>query len=512
MLLKRIIFFLLLLVTRVCFSVPANILVVAQNIDGLITLDPAIAYEVISGEYINNTYQRLVSYNPDDPAHPKPEVAARWEITNNGKIYTFFLNRNLKFASGNPITAHDVAYSLTRVIELKKSPSFYLTQFGLNKDRIIVLDDYTISLHLSEPQSENLFLSCLTAPVGAIVDTKIVKSHEKNGDWGSKWLAHNYAGSGPFRLTQWRPNESLIFVSNPYYTKKIAIEKVIVRHVKEPTTQRLLLSKGDVDIARDLVDFENIPVNSYLLTEPKCWIRYVALNQNNKYLKIPEVRQAIKYLIDYDGIAKTILKHKAIVHQSFIPRGFMAATKEMPFKYNVSKAKELLKKVGLEQGFTVLLDVKDLELAQALKSQLAQANITVKIIPGDSKQILSKFRERNFEMIVSTWAPDYNDPHAIAASFLINDSNNIDTDNKTVAWRSNWLIPELSMLTVSASRSINNEQRIKMYYDLQKKFFAQSPIIIMFQEVETAAINKHVTGFTIGPNGDTTSYSSVKKT
>lgn len=511
MYIRKILVSLLITFSSVCFA-NTDTLVVAHKIDNLITLDPAVLFEIIALEYANNTYQRLVAYSPDNPDLIQGEIAKSWKVTNGGKTFTFYLQRGLKFASGNPITAHDVAYSLTRAIELNKAPAFLLTQFGLSKDGIKVLDDYTLSLNLPNGQSENLFLSCLTAPVAAVVDAKIVQAHAQSNDWGNQWLTHNHAGSGAFILQQWRPNEALILTANPHYPQKLAIKSVVIRHVKEPTTQRLLLEKGDVDIARDLTDFENLPANTYLVSAPKCWLKYISLNQENQYLRIPEVRQAIKYLIDYDGLQQTILKHQAVAHQSFIPNGFMAVSSTKPFKLNVARAKELLKTAGLEKGFSIKLDVKDVQLAQALQAQFAAVNIKVEIIPGDSKQILSKFRNRDYDMLIGTWTSDYRDPHANAATFLNNRNNTLDTDNKSLAWRASWLIPELSQLTMAASIEQNTQQRIAMYKDLQEKFFAQSPLIVMFQEIETAAVNKNVTGFKLGSNADNTSYSAVKKT
>ena len=96
-------------------------------------------------------------------------------------------------------------------------------------------------------------LNCLTANVAAIVDKKLVLSKEQNGDLGYGWLKTNYAGSGPLKIREWRANEILPLERNDnYYGEKSKLARVIYRHVKEAATQRLLLEKGDVDIARNL--------------------------------------------------------------------------------------------------------------------------------------------------------------------------------------------------------------------------------------------------------------------
>ena len=173
------------------------------------------------------------------------------------KTVTFKIREGRKFASGNPITAEDVVFSLQRLIKLDKTPAFIITQFGITKDNVDTVikqtGDYEFSLTMDKPYATSFVLYCLTATVASVVDKKLAMEHEANGDFGYEWLKTNYAGSGPFMIREWRANEAVVLERNPNYSGTAApLARVIYRHIAETATQRLLLEKGDIDIARNL--------------------------------------------------------------------------------------------------------------------------------------------------------------------------------------------------------------------------------------------------------------------
>ena len=117
-------------------ATPKDTLVIAFGFDDIITMDPAEAFELSAGEIMGNTYDRLVRLDVNDPSRLIGDVAKSWTVSPDGKTYTFELKNGLKFASGNPLTAEEVAYSLHRAVSLDKSPAFILTQFGFSKDNV----------------------------------------------------------------------------------------------------------------------------------------------------------------------------------------------------------------------------------------------------------------------------------------------------------------------------------------------------------------------------------------
>ena len=180
---------------------------------------------------------------------------------------------------------------------------------------------------------------------------------------------------------------------------------------------------------------------------------YLGLSQKNKYLKIPQVRQALKYLIDYKGIEQTILNGKATIHQSFLPKGFLGALDEN----------------------------------------------------------LTKYRARKHDIYIGRWGPDYMDPHTNADTFARNPDNSDNAKSKPLAWRNSWDIPEMTKKADAAVLERDTAKRAKMYIELQREHQQVSPFVIMFQDIEVVGERANVKGFIIGPSFDSNFYQYVTK-
>src|SRR3546814_3859165 len=115
---------------------PDDTLVMASQIDDIITLDPAEIFEFSGAEYAAQVYDRLVTYDVNNVSDIQPMVAESWEVSDDGKTFTFKIRDGITFHSGNALTAHDAAYSLQRAVNLDLSPAFILTQFGLTKENV----------------------------------------------------------------------------------------------------------------------------------------------------------------------------------------------------------------------------------------------------------------------------------------------------------------------------------------------------------------------------------------
>jgi peptide/nickel transport system substrate-binding protein len=505
-------------------ATPKDTVVMAKQIDDIISLDPGEVFEFSGGEVVGNVYDKLLMFDLKDVSKIEGHVAESWKAEPDGVTYTFKIRKGLNFASGNPITAEDAAYSLQRAVIMNKTPGFILTQFGFTKDnvadRVKAPDAMTVTLETDKKYAPSFFYYCLTATVSSIVDSATVKQHEQNGDFGNDWLKTHSAGTGPYVIRSWKANESYVLDANPNYHGTAPLTPhVFVRHVKEVATQRLLLEKGDVDYARNLGkdELEAIHNNSDIAFDqgPKGAITYLGLNQKNEYLRKPEVVEALKYLVDYDGIDDNILKGVRIVHQSFLPIGFLGAIDDKPYRFDLAKAKQLLAKAGLPDGFAIKMDVQGqypfIDIAQALQASWAQAGIKVDLIQGDSKQVITKYRARNHEIVMLEWGPDYQDPHTNAQTFASNFDNSDASTTKTLAWRNSWDIPEMSKRTQAAVEESDAEKRASIYEGLQREHQKVAPFVIMFEQIEVAAHRKGVDGFNIGPAFDNNWYAGIKK-
>ena len=505
-------------------ATPKDTVVMAKQIDDIISLDPAESFEFSGSEVTGNIYERLITYDLKDVSKLKGELAESWSVGADGKIYTFKMRKGIKFASGNAVTAQDAAYSLQRAVIMNKTPGFILTQFGFTKEnakeKIRATDDQTLVIETGEQVAPTFFYYCLTAVIGGVVDMKTVQANEKDGDFGNGWLKTNSAGSGPFKLVSWKANDSYVLERNDnYHGTKALPRRVVVRHVPEPASQRLLLEKGDVDYARNLTkdQLDAIKGKPNIVTQqtPKGTVWYISVNQKNPNLAKPEVREALKWLVDYAGIEENILRGSHVVHQAFLPRGFLGAIEDKPYKFDLAKAKALLAKAGVADGFTVTMDVRNTspnaDIAQAVQASWAKAGIKLELLPGDGKQVITKYRARNHDVMLLQWGADYQDPHSNAETFAMNTDNTDASKSKTLAWRNSWDIPDMTKQTAAAVKERDAKKREAMYQAIQREHQRVSPFIILFQETEVAARVKGVDGFVIGPSFENNLYAGIKK-
>ncbi|WP_160008886.1 ABC transporter substrate-binding protein [Rhizobium sp. 18055] len=488
---------------------PRDTLVIATQMDDIVSMDPAEGWEATSSEMIANAYQTLVDTDPADPAKITGVVADSWTVSDDGLTFKFKIRTGLKFASGNPLTADDVVYSIERAVVLNRGPAFILRQFGLDENNIAEkvkkTGDDEVTLVIDKPYAPTFVLQCISSePVGSIVDSKLLKEHAADNDYGNGWLKTHSAGSGPFVIKDWRANEIALLEKNKEFTGgEVKLNRVIYRHVPEIATQKILIEKGDVDVARSLgsselsglADDKDIKIESYPIPR----IFSLGMNQKNQYLAKPEVRKALKYLVDYNGLANTLLKGKAVVHQTFLPEGQLGALDENPYTLDVAKAKELLKAAGLENGFDITIDVPNhpepLGIAESLLKTFGEAGIRAKLNSADSKEVTSKTFARQHELGWMQWGSDYPDPNSNAEAFASNPDNSDNTELKSPAWRQSWEIPELTKMVGEAVLEKDAIKREEIYQTLQRKVLDDGPYLLMFEPLDVSAVRTDVSGF-----------------
>lgn len=505
-------------------ATPKDTLVMAAAFDDIISLDPAESFEISAGELMGNGYERLVRLDAADPSKLAGDLARSWTVSPDGRTFTFELKPGLRFASGNALTAEDVVFSLQRAVLLDRNPAFILTQLGLSRanvrEKVRQTGPLTLTLETDRAYAPTFVLNCLSANVAAVVDKRLLLSKERDGDLGAGWLKTNFAGSGPWRIREWRANELIALERNDgYHGTPARLKRVIYRHVKESATQRLMLEKGDVDVARNLApqDLDALARHKDIRSTatPKGTVFYLSLNMKNPTLARPEVREAFKWLVDYQGIGNTMMKNIGVLHQNFLPRGLLGASTENPYRYDLARARALLAKAGLPNGFKVTMDVRTVQpvqgIAESLQQTARRAGIQIEILPGDGKQTLTKYRARTHDIYIGQWGADYWDPHTNADTFVRNPDNADDAKAKPLAWRNAWDIPELTKRADAAVLERDAGKRAALYQQLQADFRATSPFVMLFQQTEVAALRSHVDGLRLGPTMDSTYFHGVTK-
>jgi peptide/nickel transport system substrate-binding protein len=505
-------------------TTPANMVVMAKSIKDIVGgFDPAESYEASNNEVCGNCYRKLVAPDPNQPAKIVSDVAEQWDVSQDGLTLTFHIRTGVLFDSGNRLTAEDVVFSLQRAVRLGKTPGFLLTQFGFTKGNveqfIRATDEGTVELRLPEVWSTELVLRCLAHTIGCVVEKQAVLANQTGNDLGNAWLKTHTAGAGMYRLVNWQASDHIILEANPHAVLRPNLPRVVIRHVDEPSARLLSLMAGDVDVARVLGADELKLIagnaNYGVASAAQAFSMYVAMNEALPQFTRPEVRQAVKWAIDYDAIAKNLTPGLWNVCQSFLPRGIPGAVETNLFKKDVARAKQLMAQAGLADGFSVTLDHIAAEpyrsIAQAIQADLAEIGIRAQPLGGATQQVTTKTRARHHEMALVSRVSDYIDPHSNAQAFCFNADDSDSSGLRLHAWRSHFVDKELTDEVTIAAKELVQATRMSIYEKMQLQFMERAPCAMLLQQTEVAGLRKGVTGMRIGVIPDYTIYGEIVK-
>lgn len=392
----------------------------------LTTLDPGKAYEVYANMITYATYDMLFRIVGDDIENPQPSlVTDGWTLDETGTVYTFPLRQDVKFTSGNPLTSKDVVWSVQRVMNLKSNTASHVA--GIEK--VEAPDDYTVVFTLKEKDAS--FLTKLASNAFCVLDSELLKQHggtdaenASEADTAQTYLDQQSAGSGAFILKSWTKGTELVLEKNPNYWGETGnVEKVILKEIPDANTQIQMLQKGEIDIALSLNQDNvgqldgNADINvQRALTEQ---MTFLIMNNDpaiGKEMSNPDVQQAVRYAIDYKGLME-LCGEGASLPLSFVQQGFTGAKTRDENYQDLEKARALMEKAGYADGFTVELTAANYEtagmkwtdIAQKIKSDLAQINITVEIKTSEFAVILDPYRNGELPFLLMHWSPDYFD-------------------------------------------------------------------------------------------------------
>ncbi len=499
---------------------PPDQLIIGMNMNNLLTLDPAAmtGNEVVG--IVVNLYDSLVELDPNTLTNVKPALAKSWDISPDGKTLTFHLRDNVTFHSGNPLTAEDVVWSMRRLLHLNLAQASVWKSYGFSKknidQQIKALDDYTVQLTLPKANDPQLVIYSLGALGNlGVLDRKTVLSHEVNSDWGNRWLTTNEAGSGPFMLETWQAKDVLRMQRNPnYWCEEPKMNRVVLRHFQESQTLRLMVEKGDLDIASNMAvaDINALRKDPQLTVEAvqKGTVYYVAMSMKEAHFANPKVREAVRYLIDYQGINKALMPGYGVLHQRPIKAGMPSTLPDPGYKLDIPRAKKLLAEAGYPDGFDttlrVLADQPFLNIAIAVQSTLMQAGINAKIITGTGNQIYGAMRERKFDMLVGRGGSGVEPhPHSSLRALVYNPDNSDEARlTNFQGWRTSFYDKPLNEMIDKALLERDPQKQVADYQQIQVRYDQLIPALLpLSQMVDSVVVRNEVKNFQSHPSATT---------
>jgi len=485
-------------------ALPKAVLALGADISDLNSLDPGKGFTLTSPIPLHAIYETLVTMDPGNYVDLKPLLATSWERTDGGKAWTFHLRTDVKFSSGNAMTADDVKFTYDRLKNLKVDAS----ALADNIESVTAVDAATVKITMVDGNQP--LLPWLIAPNFGVLDSKVAKEHgavsEPGADTTDKatsWLESNSAGTGPYVLTAWTRNGEIDLARNAaYWRAQAPFEKVIIRHVPDSATQLLQLQRGDIDVALNLT-FDQIQTvktdaNVKIVKNPSVDYLYMTLTADgglNAALGNKAARQAVLYAIDYDGIIQGLLGGDATRPLSFIPVGMGGSTADLnqQFGYHedLAKAKQLLTQAGLPSGFSFKLSygtgasvagIGYDTVAQKVKSDLARVGIVAELNPMQQSALRTSYRAGELESVLTFWNPDAMDPALWA-----------DPTIQRVAKRVRWTPPQdIVDLVTKADGEQNPATRDSLYVQYQKMMADVGVLQVLLQPVYSVAIRTDV--------------------
>ncbi|KJH60190.1 ABC transporter substrate-binding protein [Pantoea agglomerans] len=499
---------------------PDDQLIVGMNMNNLLTLDPAAmtGNEVVG--IVVNLYDGLVELNPQQLTEVRPALAERWSVSPDNRTLTFHLRDNVRFHSGNPLTSTDAVWSMRRVLHLNLAQASVWKSYGFSRDNVDQMitapDDRTLVINLPRPNDPQLVIYSLAALGSMVVlDSKTVQQHEVDGDWGNRWLTTHEAGSGPFRLDVWQAKDVLrMSRATDYWRGEAKMSRVVFRHLQESQTLRLMMEKGDLDIASNMA----IPDVRALRHDPdltidavrKGTIYYLAMSMKDPHFDNIKVREAVRYLVDYQGINKSLMTGYGELHQRPIQAGMPATLPDPGYRLDVPRARALLAEAGYPDGFDttlrVLADQPFLNIAIAVQSTLLQGGIRAKIITGTGNQIYGAMRDRQFSLLVGRGGSGVEPhPHSSLRALVYN-PNNADSARLTnfQGWRTGFYDAQLNSMIDQALVERDKTRQQQAYYAIQQRYDQLVPALMpISQMLDSVVVSNRVQAYQPHPSATT---------
>jgi len=347
-------------------------------------------------------------------------IAESWKRVDDLTV-RFNIRKGVRFHSGNSLTAADVKWTFDR---LKDSPD--LKGIFVPFKEMKVVDSHTVDIVTTDPFPLVLHNATYIFPM----DSKFYSGKDARGKdkgeivkHGDSFASTNASGAGPFAVTYREQGVRVEFQRFPGYwdsTSKGNVTKIVFTPIKEAPTRAAALLSGDVNFIAPVppTDLERIRRNSgtNLVTMPGTRIITFQMNQERRQeFKDARVRNAIVYAINNVGIVKKIMKGFGTAAAQMSPKGYLGYNASLKPRYDLNKAKALMKEAGYEKGFSITMMapnnryVNDFKIAEAVAGMLAKINIKVDLKTMPKAQYWPKFDERAADMMMIGWHSDTED-------------------------------------------------------------------------------------------------------
>lgn len=472
--------------------------------DDPLTLDPAISQDVSSWEYLLHIFSGLVGL--DDELRVVPDIASKWDVSSDGRTYTFTLRPDVKFHDGKPVRASDFKYSLERAGDPRlKSPvaSTYLGDIvgvaeklageATEISGVVIKDEYTLEITIDSPKE--YFISKLTYPTAFVLDKANV---EASDGWTQR-----PNGTGPFKLQEWKKDQAIVLERNDlYYGQKPILQRV--RFHLGGGLPLTMYENGELDVAEvgtsniDRVTDPSNPLNQELRVTPMLSTAYLGLNTRVEPFNDVNVRRAMVHALDRDKIASVLFRGTVTKAEGILPPGMPGYDKELKGPgYDLERARQIIKEstyrdVGNLPFITFSVSAGGGGLATSFADIYQQGLQLEMAVEQVDQGFYDDLEAGRYQLFYLGWVADYPDPQ----NFL-----DILFHSKSQGNYTGYSNQKVDELLEMARVERDAGKRVARYREAERIIVEDAPVIPLYHSVSYTLVKPHVKGLVLTPMG-----------
>lgn len=446
--------------------------------------------DTVSGIVLIHAMDGLVILDQKD--EPIPAVAKDWTISDDQLVYTFNLRDDYKWTNGEKVTAKDFEFAWKALINpeyaseyayfgyvIKNAKAFADGQASMEDVGIKVIDDYTLEITLEQPTP--YFLGMLAYKSFFPVNEKAYK--ESGDKYGTD--ADKIVTNGPYKIAKWDHESELVLEKNTDFpdASDIKIDKINMKMIKDSNTRMNAFKSNEIDMIgvnseqMQMMKGEGEPVYTY--DDASCW--YFEYNLKDPVLSNQKVRQALTLSFNSESFVTNVVGNNSKSAEQFTPPAIKGNKKSFAeelgpqFKsHDVEKAKQLIDEAKKELGIdditvSILIDDGDTASKHAAfvqESWKKDLGITVNVEAVPFKSRLDRMTNKDFQIVLAGWGPDYNDPMTFLDMFETGNGNN----------HTGYSSAEYDKLLESARAELDRDKRFGYLMDMEKLLMQDMPI------------------------------------
>jgi len=465
-------------------------------------------------------YNRLVEFKIGT-TELQPGLAEKWDISPDGKTYTFHLRKGVKwqdskdFKPTRDFNADDVVYSFERQLD-KNNPYHgvsggsyeYFEGMGMPDliNKIVKVDDYTVQFVLNRPEAP--FLADLGMDFASILSGEYAANMLKAGT--PEKVDLNPIGTGPFQLLQYQKDSRILYKAFPgYWGTKPQIDRLVFSITPDASVRYAKLQKNECQVMpfpnpADIAAMKKDKTIN-LMQQPGLNVGYVSFNVEKKPLDDVKVRQALTMAVNKQAIIDAVYQGAGSAAKNLIPPTMWGYNKDIvEYPYDPVKAKELLKESGHADGFTIDLWAMPVQrpynpnarrMAEMIQADWAKVGVKANIVTYEWGEYLKRAKAGEHQAVMMGWTGDTGDPDNFFAT-LFSCAAAKDGSNY-----SRWCYKPFEDLIQPARAESDHAKRAALYQQAQVVMHDQAPALIVAHSTGYEPVRKEVKGYVGDPLG-----------